>query len=151
MSTATAPPMKKRDPKKQLAAAFKEERKAKAKANKDKHEGGFLAEWEKLAAVHGLPMPVRDFKFAPSRKWQLDFAWPWAKSRTTGRDLLIAIEIQGGTKNIGKSRHSSPAGMKNDADKHNAAVAKGWRVLFFTDQHSYAEMAATVRDLMLQG
>lgn len=65
-----------------------------------------------------LPPPEREFRFHPSRRWRLDFAWP---------QLGIAIEVQGGTWNQG--RHSRPRGYENDCEKLNAAQTAGWCVL----------------------
>lgn len=68
----------------------------------------------------GLPTPVREHRFAPPRRWRLDFAWP---------DRMIAVEIDGGTWING--RHNRGAGYAKDTEKYNTAVLKGWRVLRF--------------------
>jgi very-short-patch-repair endonuclease len=71
--------------------------------------------WNKLAA------PEHQYAFDPSRKWRFDAAWPVFR---------LAVEIDGGTFIAG--RHSRGAGYERDAEKLNAAVLAGWRVLRFT-------------------
>lgn len=68
-----------------------------------------------------LPEPVREYQFAPPRRWRLDFAWP---------DRMLALEIEGGTWSGG--RHVRGAGYAADLEKYNAAVLAGWRVLRVT-------------------
>lgn len=59
--------------------------------------------------------------FHPGRRWRLDFAWP---------EFLIALEIEGGTFNLG--RHTRPIGFEKDCEKYNAAALLGWTVLRVT-------------------
>jgi very-short-patch-repair endonuclease len=59
--------------------------------------------------------------FFPSRRWKFDFFWP---------DDRLAVEIQG----FGPG-HNSRAGMKNDANKNNAAISLGYNTLYFTSYH----------------
>lgn len=66
----------------------------------------------------GLPEPVREWRFHPTRRWRFDLAWP---------DLLLAVEVQGGIYRGGG--HTSVAGLKRDIEKANAATLLGWRVL----------------------
>lgn len=68
-----------------------------------------------------LPEPVREFVFAPPRKWRADLAWP---------ERRILVEVEGGTFVTG--RHSRGAGMRKDAEKYNAAVLLGFRLLRVT-------------------
>lgn len=42
------------------------------------------------------------------------------------------IEIQGGTWSRKRTGHSTGAGIRRDAEKANAAVLAGYKVLFFT-------------------
>jgi very-short-patch-repair endonuclease len=74
--------------------------------------------------VSGLPVPAREFKFHPTRRWRFDFAWPLYK---------VAVEVDGGVYNRG--RHVRGSGFERDAEKRNAAVLAGWRVLHFTQRH----------------
>jgi hypothetical protein len=36
----------------------------------------------------GIPAPIREYRFAPPRRWRFDLAWP---------SLRLALEIEGGT------------------------------------------------------
>jgi len=65
----------------------------------------------------GLPAPVREFRFHPTRKWRFDYAWP---------SRFIALEVEGGI--FIQGRHSRGAGMLKDMEKYNAAALMGWRV-----------------------
>ena len=68
-----------------------------------------------------LPAPEWQYRFDPVRKWRFDAAWPLAK---------LAVEVEGGTFVAG--RHTRGKGYERDAEKYNAAVLAGWRVLRFT-------------------
>lgn len=80
---------------------------------------------EALLAVHlraaGITGYVREFRFAPGRRWRFDFAW-WNER--------LAVEVEGGTWSAG--RHVRPAAFALDCEKYNAAALLGWRVLRFT-------------------
>jgi very-short-patch-repair endonuclease len=58
---------------------------------------------------------VRNYRWHPDRKWELDFAWP---------ELMIAVEIEG-------SGHRRVTTFRKDTEKYNMAVALGWRVIRF--------------------
>lgn len=66
----------------------------------------------------GLPAPAQEYRFHPTRKWRFDFALVEHK---------IAIEAEGGVWTGG--RHTRGGGYTKDAEKYNAAVLLGWRVL----------------------
>lgn len=66
-----------------------------------------------------LPEPVREYQFAPPRRFRFDFAYP---------DKMLAIEIDGGTYSK-KSRHTTGTGVNGDCHKFCVAVVHGWRVL----------------------
>lgn len=83
-----------------------------------------------LAAL-GVPEPVREYRFAPPRRWPADFAWP---------DVWLLVEIEGGTWSRG--RHVRGAGYARDVEKYNAAVMAGWRVLRYTGDHVRSGHAA---------
>lgn len=72
--------------------------------------------------VAGLPIPERQSKIIPGRKFEFDFVWH--KER-------LAVEIQGSTW-VANTGHSSGSGIRRDCEKHNLAVLLGWRVLMFT-------------------
>ncbi len=107
--------------------------------------------------LEGLPVPERNHKFHPSRKWELDFAWPHQlviyhpdpglKIGTLGvAETRLAVEIQGavwarkGAKRCPVCRempagaHGRGAGLERDAEKLNAAQLLGWTVLQFTSR-----------------
>ena len=71
----------------------------------------------------GLPEPVQQLMFHPTRRWRWDLCWP---------DRMLAVEVQGATYAAG--RHTRGAGYEADCDKANEAVLLGWRVLRFTAQ-----------------
>lgn len=72
----------------------------------------------------GLPEPVREFLFAPPRKWRFDLCWV---------DQLLAVEIDGGTYSGG--RHTRGAGFEADCEKQAEAVLRGWRLIRVTTRH----------------
>lgn len=70
--------------------------------------------------AHGLPAPLREVRFHPSRDWRFDFAWP---------DHRLAVEVEGGE--YVRGRHQRVGGFQRDTQKYNEAVMLGWRVLRF--------------------
>ena len=68
-----------------------------------------------------LPVPIREHRFHPPRRWRFDFAWP-------GR--MIAVECEGAVWSGG--RHTTGAGFSKDAEKYNQAAEDGWFVFRFT-------------------
>jgi hypothetical protein len=97
--------------------------------------------------AHGLPAPVREFRFAAHAvgwlgedkprgatlgnllvrsglaDWRFDFAWP---------EQRLAVEVEGGMWSGG--RHNRAAGFAEDCRKYNAATRLGWRVLRYTTE-----------------
>lgn len=69
----------------------------------------------------GLPIPEREFKFHPVRRFRFDFAWV---------NQRVAAEVEGGTWSGG--RHVRGSGYRSDCEKYNLAVLNGWRVYRFT-------------------
>lgn len=91
----------------------------------------------------GLPTPVREFRFHPTRRWRADLAWP---------DLRLIVEVEGGTFLRTPGRHNRPIGMRKDAEKYNAAVLLGYRLLRVTsdmirDGSALAVIEAAVKGL----
>ena len=100
----------------------------------------------------GLPAPVREHRFHPTRRWRLDLAWP---------ERRLYCEVHGGTW-LGahldpatgqprKGAHSTGRGQRRDFEKQNAAVALGWRPLVVTtdmcaDGSALAIVARVLRD-----
>jgi hypothetical protein len=70
---------------------------------------------------HGLPAPVLEHRFHPTRLWRFDYAWPAHR---------VALEVEGGRFTGG--RHTSAEGFHKDLEKYNAAACLGWRVLRIT-------------------
>lgn len=73
-----------------------------------------------LAAIK-LPIPVKEYKFHPTRKWRLDWAFVDAK---------LAVEQEGGIWSQG--RHTRGSGFVADMAKYNALAIEGWSLLRFT-------------------
>lgn len=101
-----------------------------------------VSEGEETLALHiraeKLPEPVREYRFAPDRKWRFDFAWP---------DEKLAVEVEGGVWSGG--RHTRGAGFLKDAEKYNRAALMGWRVLRFdTAQVRDGTAIAAVREAL---
>lgn len=95
-------------------------------------EDAFFNLWTMLG---GAPL-MREYRFAPPRRWRADFAH--LPSRTL-------IEIEGGIWRGG--RHITPTGFIADCDKYNAATLLGWRVLRLTPKHI---TAAYIQSLIQQ-
>lgn len=72
----------------------------------------------KAAKINGY---VREHRFAINRRWRFDFCWPAQR---------LAVECEGGT--FAGGRHTRGSGFESDAEKYNAAVLAGWRVLRYT-------------------
>lgn len=69
----------------------------------------------------GLPTPVTEWVFHPTRLWRIDLAFP---------DYRVGVEIQGGGWING--RHSRGLGMEADAEKMAEAILRGWRIFTAT-------------------
>ncbi len=85
-----------------------------------------------LKAIHavGLPEPVHQHRFHPTRRWRLDFAWP---------DRMVALEVEGlgrrekdGTWNPDGGGHQTRDGFTKDVEKYNEAVLLGWTLIRVT-------------------
>ncbi len=76
-----------------------------------------------LCESSGLPVPVKEFKFHPGRRWKFDYAWEAEK---------VALEVEGGAFTSG--RHTRGQGFIDDMEKYNAAVCLGWKLLRFTPE-----------------
>lgn len=76
-----------------------------------------------LLKEYDLPIPTKELKFHPSRRWRFDYSWD---------DVGLAVEQEGGIFTGG--RHSRGQGMVNDMEKYNAAAELGWVVLRYTPQ-----------------
>src|SRR6056297_3547768 len=67
----------------------------------------------------GIPEPVYEYRFHPTRKWRMDMAWI---------DQKVFLEVQGGI--FVRGRHSRGAAMLKEWEKINTASSMGWRVLY---------------------
>jgi hypothetical protein len=74
-----------------------------------------------LAALHGLPGGMVEYRFAPPRRWRWDLCWP-------DRHLLVAVEVNGGL--WVRGRHSRAKGAEADYCKNAAGILLGWRVFW---------------------
>jgi hypothetical protein len=74
--------------------------------------------WTAILKAEGIPIPVAEYVFHPTRKWRFDFAWV---------DKSVALEVDGAVWTQG--RHTRGAGKLADMEKLRAAAARGWLVL----------------------
>ena len=74
---------------------------------------GEFAFWAQISQRPGW---VSQYQFDPKRRWRFDFANP---------QLMLAVEIDGGD----WQGHGRVWQRERDYDKHNEAVAQGWRIL----------------------
>lgn len=82
----------------------------------------------------GLPRPEAEYRFAPPRRWRMDFAWPGHR---------VYLEMQGGVWIQGG--HTRGSGFVKDMERNNAAAALGWRLLQVQPEHLFtAETAALI-------
>ena len=70
-----------------------------------------------------LPIPEKEYKFHPKRRWRLDWAFVDAK---------LAVEQEGAVWCQG--RHTRGSGFVKDMEKYNALTLEGWALLRFTPQ-----------------
>ncbi len=87
-----------------------------------------LALWAKDC---GVAVPVKEYRFAPPRRWRFDYCWP---------DQKVALEVNGGAWVSG--RHTRAVGYGKDLEKLNAAQLAGWIVLQFTPQQLKTSVVA---------
>lgn len=82
----------------------------------------------------GVPIPEKEYKFHPSRKWRLDYAWP---------DTKLAVEIEGAIWING--RHTRGSGFSKDMEKYNTLTLWGWHLLRFEpNKINYAMIKAAI-------
>ena len=83
-------------------------------------KGLFLGVLAAYCRQRGHPEPVDEHTFHPIRLWRFDYAWP---------ALRLALEVEGGTTQLGGGRHNRAKGYEEDCRKYSTAAATGWRVL----------------------
>jgi very-short-patch-repair endonuclease len=93
---------------------------------------------EQQIALAKLPVPEREVRFHPQRRWRFDLAY---------RDRKLAIEIEGAVWVQG--RHTRGSGYVADLEKYSEAAILGWRILRCTPQQvaSGAALALVQRAL----
>lgn len=64
----------------------------------------------------------RWFRFDPTRRWEVDFAWP---------QKMIIVEIEGGIWRKGGGAHSHPLNIIRDMEKYNRAAELGYKLFRF--------------------
>ena len=69
----------------------------------------------------GIPIPIKEYRFHPVRRWRFDLAW---------KEEKLAVEIEGGIWQYG--RHNRAATFIKDMEKYNEACLLGWNLLRFT-------------------
>jgi very-short-patch-repair endonuclease len=89
-----------------------------------------------LAKANKLPIPEKEYRFCPERRWRFDYAYP---------DVKIAIEQEGGAYSGG--RHTRGSGFIKDMEKYNKAVMLGWRVLRYTPDQMLDEAIIDLKEL----
>jgi len=95
------------------------------------------ASFPSLCLAVGVPVPVPEFKFHPTRKWRIDWCWP---------DQRIGLEVDGGIWHAG--RHTRGAGWLKDTEKLNAAAVLGFRMLRATPQQmATGEILTTLQEV----
>lgn len=67
---------------------------------------------------NGLPTPTPEFRFHPTRKWRVDYAF---------EPQRLALEVEGGVWTRG--RHTRGSGFLRDVEKYNELAARGWRLI----------------------
>lgn len=88
----------------------------------------------------GLPQPLIEFKFHPTRKFRADFAF---------LDHKLMVEVDGGL--FVSGRHSRGASREKDMERDAEALKIGWRVLRVSPRHVYDGRAAQwVADILKQ-
>lgn len=68
----------------------------------------------------GLPAPVQEYRFHPTRKWRIDYYF-----EANGR--RVGLEVEGGVWTGG--RHTRAKGFLGDMEKYNAAAMLGIQII----------------------
>ena len=102
-----------------------------------------MSDLEELLFQHiklvGLPLPEREYRFAPPRRYRADFAYPERK---------ILVEVQGGIYTRGA--HSRGTGLERDYEKINLAQLNGFMVFQFSRKMIESGEAITVLEKALK-
>lgn len=68
-----------------------------------------------------LPEPTPEYRFHPTRKWRIDYAFV---------DQRVALEVEGAVWTSG--RHTRGSGFVKDMAKYNELARMGWRLVRIT-------------------
>ncbi len=74
----------------------------------------------RYCVTRGYPLPVREHRFHPVRRWRFDAAWPELATP-------LAVEIHGAV--FMQGGHTRGKGFSDDQEKFAHAAVAGWRVL----------------------
>ena len=74
----------------------------------------------------GLPVPEREVRLIPGRRFRTDFFFPQAR---------LVVEVDGGQFVPGGGRHNRPAGYASDCEKTNELTLLDYRILRVTPEH----------------
>lgn len=74
--------------------------------------------FQQACQQNGLPRPVAEHHWHPTRKFRADFAWP---------EHRVLLEVEGGL--WVKGKHGRGSGIVKDIEKQNEAAAMGWLYL----------------------
>lgn len=88
--------------------------------------------------TRGYPVPVREYQFAPPRRWRADYCWVAER---------LILECEGGVWTQG--RHTRGRGFLADVEKYNEATLLGWRLIRCTPQQIKDGTAFALLDRVL--
>jgi hypothetical protein len=94
--------------------------------------------------AYGLPEPLREYRFHPTRRWRFDYCW----RGTNENPIKLAVELNGACYTQG--RHTRGSGYVKDMEKLNAAQELGWTVLQYqtnVEKINYNQVFAVYRRL----
>ena len=92
----------------------------------------------KICEQMGMIGCVEEYRFHPTRRWRIDFAFP---------DIKLAIEKEGAVWVGG--RHIHPSGFIKDMEKYDALTEMGWRLLRYEPKHIDYEQIKRVYDSLI--
>lgn len=107
------------------------------KARPRKRAGGSKLEAKVASDLRALGLMdgcQQQYRFHPTRKWLIDFAWPMFTTYNFDGDAdiqYIALEVNGGTYMRGRNRgaHSRGARQRQDYEKWSELSLMGWTVI----------------------
>lgn len=106
-----------------IRSTMRPPRKPRVKGEKKvKQESPLEIEFFYQVKAAGLPIPVRQYKALPDRKFLWDFAWV---------EVRLLVEVNGMTFSRKRGGHSTGGGIARDYTKVNLGTLAGWRVLIF--------------------